>query len=132
MSLPLPDRELRRLIVDLAVLSAEDIAAILEELVPEQRTRIAALIGEFTGFGFGEQPSIPEPPIEIDRSHLSPWLVDRIDGVASDGTITVRAREALRRCALQLHPAAGASGRSGPDTRKRRNGFAFVFGERAS
>jgi hypothetical protein len=94
MSLPLPDRELRRLIVDLAVLSAEDIAAILEE--------------------------------------LSPWLVDRIDGVASDGTITVRAREALRRCALQLHPAAGASGRSGPDTRKRRNGFAFVFGERAS
>lgn len=95
------DRELRRMIVDLAALHSDDLEAVLSDLPPNHRSTIERLLREFLGFGFdfGEQ-ALPTPAPEYDRSRLSPWLIQRLDADSAD--VTAHARKTLGDCAKRI------------------------------
>ena|GEM_PF-4166277 len=101
------------MVVDLAALQPDDIAAVLAELSEEQRGTVERLLRDFSGFGFGG----PTPPPEArayDVIRLSPWLVQKLE--SNDG-MTDRARTALRECALELFPV-GPKDASASDLRR--------------
>jgi hypothetical protein len=100
MSQPGRDRELRRIIVDLAALHSDDREAVLSDLAPEHRRTIERLLREFLGFGFEEQTVPAAPAPEYDRSSLSPWLIQRLDADSAD--VTAHARKTLHDCAKRV------------------------------
>lgn len=118
--MPLPDRALRRLVVELAALHAEDVRAVLAELDPAQRPKVEALLQEFSDFGFAEKlVPAPDNGVAIDSARLSPWLVGRCNG--SDAAMTAHSRAVLLACAGRLYPAPRAEAPV-----KRQSGFAAL------
>ena len=80
------DNPLRRAVVDLALLPAADIEAVLSALPDGQRTRIEAMLA-----GLGPQAA-------ARHEHLSPWLAER---VASGKGMTQHAARILAQCAAE-------------------------------
>jgi hypothetical protein len=111
-----PDRTLRRMVVDLAALHADDIAAVLAQLEPRQRGKVEALLRELSDFGFGERISQSQERGRVDASQLSPWLVDRLAEERSDIGMTALARAKLRDCAVRLFPLPSPT--TGPATKR--------------
>jgi hypothetical protein len=103
-----PDRQLRRMVVDLAALHGDDVAAVLEQLDPEQRRKVETLLKEFSAFGFGDAAASSP---SIDTARVSSWLIERTVASAS---MTASARAALLRCATQLYPAPPSAKRARP------------------
>jgi hypothetical protein len=104
--MPSPDQALRRLVFDLGALSADDAAAVLDQLDPPHRKKIEALLRELSEFGFGQ--NLPKPADElpgIDVSCLSPWLIERLKSGRDTISMTTPARATLRDCAARLCPA---------------------------
>jgi hypothetical protein len=98
--LPEPDRNLRRLITDLADLDAEDITAILDRLDPVSRGRADALLHDYAG----QEAPTPrdQTPVGFDQSSFSPWLTELFRDQRS---MTPHAHRVLVSCAAGLHPA---------------------------
>jgi hypothetical protein len=106
------DRQLRRLIINLASLHREDLEAILGELDAGQHTTVERLLREFVGFGFADEKSDLAAAPAYDRSRISAWMLQRLESDAV--AITPQAREVLRECAkrvceVPLFPAAAAA-----------------------
>lgn len=109
----LPDRELRRMVVDLAALRGEDIAAVLEKLSPQQRRKVEGLLKEFSEFGFASTGALlSERSVVIDVTRVSSWLVERTDPERSGANMTPSTRAALLQCATDLYPAPQAPSRA--------------------
>jgi hypothetical protein len=100
MSQPGRDRELRRMVVDLAALQPDDREAVLSDLALDHRGTIERLLRELLGFGFEEQALPAAPAPEYDRSSLSPWLIQRLDADSAD--VTGHARKTLHDCAKRI------------------------------
>lgn len=75
-----PDRDLRRLVAELAATSAEDLEAILSGLDPAQRQQVGGLLADYSGAPEAAEslppPPAPKPPPRL--SGLSPWLAARL------------------------------------------------------
>lgn len=81
--MPPPDRELRRLVADLAAASADDVEEILADLDDGQRARVRAMLADYLGepVGIPKAPPPPEPPPPVVIAALvglSPWLGARL------------------------------------------------------
>src|SRR5690348_7900600 len=113
MSPRAPDQDLRRMVVDLAALQPDDIAAVLAELSENQRGTVEHLLRDFSGFGFGG-PTPPSETQKYDVTRLSPWLIQKLEN--SEG-MADQARAVLRDCALELFPV-GPKDVSGRDLRR--------------
>lgn len=111
-----PDRELRRMVVELAALRADDVKAVLDRLDVPQRRKVEALLREFSEFGFGGSAAVLSPRADaIDEARLSSWLLGRTDD-GGNARMTPLACSTLRDAALRLYPApqaADANTRSG-------------------
>ncbi|HWA90276.1 MAG TPA: hypothetical protein VG889_09595 [Rhizomicrobium sp.] len=101
------ERDLRRMVVDLAALVPEDREAVLGELDAPQRRTVERLLAEFSGGGFAEEVAAEAVP-GCDSAKLSPWLADRM---SERSTMTAHAREALRKSAMALFPKTDAPAR---------------------
>lgn len=99
MPSPVDERALRRLVVNLAALHADDAAAVLSELEAQERKAVERLLEEFSGFGFAGASA---PVASFESRRFSPWLADRLQG---RGDMTELARGALAACAGELYPA---------------------------
>jgi hypothetical protein len=100
--MPSPDRALRRMVMDLAGLHADDAKAVLDALDPAQRKKVEAFLQEFSPFVIGEAPVAAQP--EIDRKRIARWLAARLE--AHPGArMTEAARAALRAEAVRFFPA---------------------------
>ncbi len=115
-----PDRELRRLIANLASARPEDVTAVLDGLPPAARERARALLAEYLGEPLPAQrliapepaPQRPLPSKPIKLEGLSEWLAARLEqgpiGRHGDQSfsLTPTACDALRACAaaLELRP----------------------------
>lgn len=76
MPLPAADRNLRRLVAELATTTKDDIAAVLAGLEETQRERAEALLAEYRNPGASAAgPGDRRAPAAL--GDLSPWLVDR-------------------------------------------------------
>ncbi|WP_157215381.1 hypothetical protein [Flavisphingomonas formosensis] len=95
------DRSLRRLVIRLARLRADDRTAVLDELEPDQRATVERLLGGYLGLAAGT-PSVPHSPVSL-------WLVGRF---REEGRMTDEARETLRHCAAELFPVPPTAGPS--------------------
>jgi len=97
MSSRVEDRDIRRLVIDLAGMHADDAAAVLGELDEAQRGTVQRLLDEFSGFAFldGRKPE------DFDAAMLSPWLAGRI---AQEQALTDKTRGLLREIATELWP----------------------------
>lgn len=129
MSSPAPDRALRQMVVDLATLHADDVAAVLSEFDAGQRATIEGLLRDFSGFGFIEQMPAPAA-VAYDPSLLSPWLVRRLE--AEGGETTARTRDALRDCASRLAPPVAAPSQPRPRATLRGRLGSLMTGRQAS
>jgi hypothetical protein len=102
MLLPAPDRALRRLVVELASATRGDIDAVLDELAPEQRERVQALMRDYGALA--EAPSASAKARDVAAlardAGLSPWLADRLGGRAPGLTMTPASVDALRACVI--------------------------------
>lgn len=100
--MPPPDRELRRLVADLAAASADDVEEILADLDDGQRTRVRVMLADYLGepVGIPKAPPPPEgsppPPVVIAALvGLSPWLGARLARSVEPGLgISGRRRDA--------------------------------------
>lgn len=101
---PAPDHALRRIVADLAVLHADDVAAVLSELDPAERRTVEGLLRDYAAYFDPAQK--PEDRIGYDASQLSPWLVQRLQAEGqADFEMTAQARQALHDCVVRLYPA---------------------------
>ncbi len=102
-----PDRALRRLVADLAVLHPDDVSAVLQGLDPRERGTVEALLREYVAH-FEQAPAkVSDIRAHYDLSRLSPWLVDRIE--TADFAVTAQARQALRDVAVRIFPMASVT-----------------------
>jgi hypothetical protein len=109
-----PDRELRRMVVDLASLHADDVEAVLDRLDPSQRRKVEILLREFSAFGFGGATAAHSARADaIDRARVSSWLLGRTDPDCTEARLTPLARSTLREAALRLYPAPQDANRAG-------------------
>lgn len=104
------DRELRRLVSEIATLPPDDLEAILAEFDPGSRRRLSDLVAEYL-----DAPAAHGSP----RPDLSAWLQRRLDAAlsssAADGfALTAAAHEALRASAVQLPPPPPSARSGGP------------------
>lgn len=120
------DRDLRRLVADLATTGQADVEAILETLEPDQRRTVATLLEDYLGRRERPKPP-PQPPRRTPPEALapripglSPWLALRLRQSLTDpaaprralgrpavvAAITPAALETLRSCAATLAPPA--------------------------
>ncbi|MEI9930263.1 MAG: hypothetical protein WDM89_06860 [Rhizomicrobium sp.] len=98
-----PDRNLRRVVLRLAVLPSEDIEGILSEFDADARARVKALLSEFAAPI--KSTATPASVSSCDASRLSPWIVDRL---LPDSNVEIAEAVCaeLHRCAATLFPAA--------------------------
>jgi hypothetical protein len=85
--MPAPDHEtrLRRLVTQLAQISPEDLALVLDELTTEQRSRAEALLSAYAQAGSLAQPVRDDAVLSQGRQlGLSPWLLDRLEDAAGN------------------------------------------------
>lgn len=97
------ERELRRMVVDLAALLPEDREAVLSELDASQRRVLEDMLREFGGEALAGEAVAPDAVAGCDASKFSPWLVERMAETSSAAT-TAEARKALHDCAVALYP----------------------------
>jgi hypothetical protein len=111
-----PDRELRRMVVDLASLRPDDVEAVLDKLDPSQRKKVEVLLREFSAFGFGGSAAPHSARADaIDGARVSSWLLGRTDPDCAEARMTPLARSTLREAALRLYPAPQEdANRTGP------------------
>jgi len=111
-----PDRTLRRLVSDLAMLQNEDREAILAGLDAGKRRTVEAMLKTYLApfDSVTAAPSQTQP--DVDPSRFSPLLVQRLRP-AADIAMTEATREALRDAAAKLRP------RAIPDRPRERSGF---------
>ena len=95
--MPVPERELRRMIVRIAALAPDDRDAVLADLDADQRKTVERLLDEFAG----KPAAVPAP---FDLARFSPWMVRRLLIDRCEGEMTAHAREVLRSCAQQAFP----------------------------
>lgn len=96
------ERQLRRLVTELADMSEEDVAAILAELTEERRRMVSDLLRIYAGARRGGATKATRA-VGIDMSRLSPWLVERLDiGRSTECAMTAHGREILRDCSRRL------------------------------
>jgi hypothetical protein len=93
------DRELRRIVANLAFLEPHDVAAVMGDLDAKQRQTVERLLREFPGF------ALPPAVEGCDTTRLSSWLAQRLQPELSDCAMTNGAHDALRGCAMELFPA---------------------------
>jgi hypothetical protein len=108
-----PDRELRRHILRLRSLAANDFDIIVDGLDDTQREAVLKLLDDLEGRSETAAPEATAPlldPVTLPPD-LSPWLVARVNGQGDSGeetadpfTITAFAQQALRRCAAEMVP----------------------------
>ena len=114
MSLPAPDRQLRRLVADLAAASREDIDSVLSNLSDEHRGAVEQLLGSY------KSAAAPKAkPIRWESLGISDWLVSRLAWASHSGeengasraiwsrydlafSMTPRSQEALLEAGLDL------------------------------
>lgn len=108
-----PDRELRRHILRLRSLAANDFDKIVDGLDDPQREAVLKLLDDLEGRTEAAASVVTVPmldPVTLP-SDLSPWLVARVNGQSDSGeetadpfSITACAQKALRRCAAEMVP----------------------------
>jgi hypothetical protein len=114
MSLPAPDRQLRRLVADLAAASQEDVDSVLSNLSDDHRSAVEQLLGSY------RSATAPKAkPIRWESLGLSDWLVSRLARASHNGgdekatraiwsrydlafAMTPRSQEALLQAGLDL------------------------------
>lgn len=89
---------IRRMIVKLAGLHAEDLAAILAELEGSERQTVEQLLEEFTA---PFENARGETSASVDPTRFSPWLAARLVSQAG-GDMTSAAGKALCECAERV------------------------------
>lgn len=97
------ERELRRMVVDLAALLPEDREAVLGELDVAQRRMLEDMLREFNGESLAAETVSADAVAGCDASKFSPWLVERMSGESASAT-AAEARKALHDCAVALYP----------------------------
>jgi hypothetical protein len=101
-----PDRDLRRVIVDLAALEPEDLSVVLGDLDAAERRSVEQLLEELSG-------DRAAPPVNetapCDLARFSPWVVRRLLSDRFEGEMTVEARAGLAECAAALYPVSASS-----------------------
>jgi hypothetical protein len=100
---PVPDRELRKMIVDLASLHGDDLDAVLDGLDASGRRTVERLLQDLSGAKIEAPP--PGAAAACDLARFSPWMVRRLLADRADGEMTAHARTALNDCARVLYPA---------------------------
>ncbi len=108
MADPSDNGALRALVADLAAAPPRDVVSVLKGLKPGQRARVSELLALEPGVrprqGVGHG---------VEASHLfSPWLLERVGGVAAPGqewSMTETARSALQTAARAIQSERGAS-----------------------
>ncbi len=127
------DKELRRLVADLAAATTEDVAAVLDMLDTRTRAQVRALLAAYAGI---EDISEPEAsPAFVNTSGLSDWLAARTLGKPLSGAdsyhITPHAGEALRACVSAMPPqkrsASGTPSKTASTSRRDR--LSLLFGQ---
>lgn len=101
------DRELRRLVANLAFLEPHDVAAVMADLDATQRQNVERLLREFPGF------AVPPAVEGCDTTRLSPWLAQKLQPESPDCAMTNAARDALRDCAIALFPVPAVQRKPG-------------------
>lgn len=85
-----PERQLRRMIADLAGKAPAEIEAILAELNPQQASRVRSLLARLTG----ENVPVADAPVEnvwTWSPSLAPWLRERLDeNLVDNGELSLR------------------------------------------
>jgi len=104
------EKALRKLVMELATATTEDIAAVLSMLDARSAAMVRALLAAYTDVGdvFGLEAPAPRPATRT--SGLSGWLAARVLGQPLDGEdyrLTPRTAETLRVLVAAL-PADGA------------------------
>jgi hypothetical protein len=97
------ERELRRMVVDLAALLPEDREAVLGELDAPQRRVLEDMLRAFNGEALAAEAVAPDAVAGCDASKFSPWLVERMAETSAAAT-TSDVRKALHDCAVALYP----------------------------
>ena len=97
------ERDLRRMVVDLAALLPEDREAVLSELDISQRRALEGMLREFSGEGLAAETAAADAVAGCDASRFSPWLVERM-AEESGASTTAASRQALHDCAVALYP----------------------------
>ncbi len=96
-----PDKSLRRLVADLAMLHADDIAAILSDLSAAERRSVEDLLREHADLFVPPPVPVAAPAEEkLDTKRLSPWLAERL---AAPDLLTAETRAALRDLVVELN-----------------------------
>ena len=103
------EKALRKLVIELATATTEDIAAVLAMLEPRQAAMMRALLAAYTDVG--DIFELEAAPQVARTSGLSDWLAARTLGQqpmdGADYTITPKTAETLRALAASL-PVDGA------------------------
>ncbi len=97
-----PERDLRRIVAELAGLHGDDLAAILAELGADERRTVETLLHEYK---VGTSAVDAAPPVQdpmFDATRLSPWLAARMRDTHG---VTPHARRTLQACAARICPA---------------------------
>jgi len=103
------EKALRKLVIELATATPEDIAAVLGMLDNRARHMVRALLAAYTDAGdVFEIETPPEAPVAAPAAGLSDWLAARTLGQPRDGDgfrLTPRTAETVRALAAALPPA---------------------------
>jgi|SRR6185312_2786038 len=105
-------KALRRLVIELAATTPEDIVAVLAMLDPRARAAVQGLLAAYTDLPDIFEMALPPP---ANTSGLSDWLVARTRGQSPDGgefRITPGTADALRTIVAAM-PGAGRGEGSG-------------------
>lgn len=116
-----PDRALRRALAELRRMGSEDREAIIAQLPPVDRARIAGLLR-----GDAARPVPASPPAPFTEAGYSHWLLKRL-GEGPPEAMTAEAATLLRDCAREQQ---GASGSFAPA--RRTAGLARLLRRRAA
>jgi len=101
-----PERQLRRLVADLARVHVDDLEAVLGELDATERGTVETLLREYAGLVEPANDGNETPG--CDRVAVSAWLVERFEERA-DIAMTAAGRSALQQTAVRLYPATAST-----------------------
>ncbi len=117
------EKALRKLVIELAEATPEDIAAVLGMLDARARAMVRSLLAAYTDFGdiFDLEAT---PPI-ANTSGLSDWLAARTLGQPADGDdyhLTPKTADTLRAIVASLPPVSVIAGRDPSGLRSHLDG----------